>query len=120
MSHGMRLNSPVVYPRLMTGKAHKAVYSTLISFGLYNFSVRHWTFFGIRQCTFCDLSVDCCSAISHNIEWFEFTSEQVDYSTQVVCSDVLQLLRNPTLCVFQRERPLMSFPLSVVQGSHVS
>jgi 16S rRNA (guanine(966)-N(2))-methyltransferase RsmD len=108
-ARGKRLDSPSVYLRPMMGKVREAVYSTLISFGLYDYSVRHLDLFsgsgsvgleslsrGARHCTFCDLSPDCCAAIGRNIEWCDFTPEHGDYSTQVVCADVLQLLRNPT------------------------
>lgn len=90
------------------GKVREAVYSTLISFGVYDFPVRHLDLFagsgsiglesmsrGATHCTFCDLSPDCCSAISRNIGWCGFGDEN-NYRSQVVCADVLQLLRNPT------------------------
>mmetsp|Transcript_1005 Transcript_1005/g.1810 ORF Transcript_1005/g.1810 Transcript_1005/m.1810 type:complete len:342 (+) Transcript_1005:188-1213(+) len=107
-ARGRRLDSPSVYLRPMMGKVREAVYSTLISFGLYDqtVAVRHLDLFsgsgsvgleslsrGARHCTFCDLSPDCCGAISRNIKWCQFDGE--DYTTQVVCADVLQLLRDP-------------------------
>lgn len=105
-ARGRRLDSPSVYLRPMMGKVREAVYSTLASFGLYNTNIRHLDLFagsgsvgleslsrGAGHCTFCDLSPDCCAAIQRNLEWCQFTSEE--YSSQVVCSDVLQLLRDP-------------------------
>lgn len=107
-ARGRRLDSPSVYLRPMMGKVREAVYSTLTSFGMYDFpDINHLDLFsgsgsvgleslsrGARHCTFCDLSPDCCSAISRNIEWCQFDGE--DHTTQVICSDVLQLLREPT------------------------
>jgi 16S rRNA (guanine(966)-N(2))-methyltransferase RsmD len=106
-ARGRRLDSPSVFLRPMMGKVREAVYSTLISFGLYDYSVRHLDLFagsgsvgleslsrGARHCTFCDLSEDCCGAIARNIGWCQFDGG--DHTTQVVKSDVLQLLRNPT------------------------
>lgn len=105
-ARGRRLDSPSVYLRPMMGKVREAVYSTLTSFGLYNCSVRHLDLFsgsggvglesmsrGAKHCTFCDLSSDCCDAISRNILWCQFNSD--DYTTRIVNSDVLTLLRNP-------------------------
>lgn len=107
-ARGRRLDSPSVYLRPMMGKVREAVYSTLTSFGLYDekYPIRHLDLFsgsgsvgleslsrGAGHCTFCDLSPDCCAAVERNIEWCQFNTE--DYTTQVVCSDVLQLLRNP-------------------------
>ena len=40
-ARGRRLDSPSVYLRPMMGKVREAVYSTLISFGLYDYPVRH-------------------------------------------------------------------------------
>ena len=90
----------------MMGKVREAVYSTLTSFGLYDFPVRHLDLFagsgsvgleslsrGARHCTFCDLSADCCGAIERNIRWCQF--DNGDTTTQIVNSDVLQLLRHP-------------------------
>lgn len=48
---------------------------------------------GAKHCTFCDLSPDCCAAIERNIGWCQFDGD--DHTTQVVLSDVLQLLRDP-------------------------
>jgi 16S rRNA (guanine966-N2)-methyltransferase len=107
-ARGRRLDSPSVYLRPMMGKVREAVYSTLTSFGLYDFpDVRHLDCFagsgsvgleslsrGARHCTFCDLSQDCCNAIERNIQWCQFDNGE-DHTTQVVCSDVLQLLRDP-------------------------
>lgn len=88
------------------GKVREAVYSTLTSFGLYDYSVRHLDLFagsgsvgleslsrGARHATFCDLSPDCCAAVQRNIDWCGFNAD--DYTTQVVCSDVFQILRDP-------------------------
>lgn len=90
----------------MMGKVREAVYSTLTSFGLYDYPVRHLDLFagsgsvgleslsrGARHCTFCDLSADCCGAIERNIRWCQF--DIGDTTTQIVNSDVLQLLRHP-------------------------
>lgn len=106
-ARGRRLDSPSVYLRPMMGKVREAVYSTFTSFGLYDYSVRHLDLFagsgsvgleslsrGARHCTFCDLSEDCCGAIDRNIKWCQFDGK--DHTTQIVNSDVLQLLRNPT------------------------
>lgn len=100
------MDSPSVYLRPMMGKVREAVYSTLTSFGLYDYPVRQLDLFsgsgsvgleslsrGARHCTFCDLAPDCCAAIERNIEWCQFNTPE--YSTQVVCADVLQVLRNP-------------------------
>jgi len=105
-ARGRRLDSPQVYLRPMMGKVREAVYSSLTSFGLYDYNVRHLDLFsgsgsvglesmsrGAKHCTFCDLSEDCCSAIQRNIGWCQFDTG--DYTTQVVQSDVLQLLRDP-------------------------
>ena len=91
----------------MMGKVREAVYSTLTSFGLYDYSVRQLDCFagsgsvglesmsrGAKHVTFCDLAEDCCNAIRRNIEWCQFTEDQ-GYSTRVVTADVLQLLRDP-------------------------
>ena len=117
-ARGRRLDSPSVYLRPMMGKVREAVYSTLTSFGLYDFQVRHLDLFagsgsvgleslsrGAKHCTFCDLSPDCCNAIERNIRWCQFGSDSSSSSsssgsgttttTQVVNSDVLQLLRHP-------------------------
>jgi 16S rRNA (guanine966-N2)-methyltransferase len=105
-ARGRRLDSPTVYLRPMMGKVREALYSTLTSFGLYGFPVRHLDLFsgsgsvgleslsrGAKHGTFCDLSQDCCDAIQRNINWCHFDEE--NYSTRVVCCDVLQLLRDP-------------------------
>jgi 16S rRNA (guanine966-N2)-methyltransferase len=105
-ARGRRLDSPSVYLRPMMGKVREAVYSSLTSFGLYDYSVRHLDLFsgsgsvgleslsrGAKHCTFCDLSPDCCAAIERNIGWCQFDGD--DHTTQVVLSDVLQLLRDP-------------------------
>jgi 16S rRNA (guanine966-N2)-methyltransferase len=105
-ARGRRLDSPTVYLRPMMGKVREAVYSTLTSFGIYDYSVRHLDLFagsgsvgleslsrGAKHCTFCDLSPDCCDAISRNVDWCQFNGD--DHSTRIVNSDVLQLLRNP-------------------------
>ena len=105
-ARGLRLDSPTVYLRPMMGKVREAVYSTFQSFDLYDYPVRHLDLFsgsgsvglesmsrGAKHCTFCDLSRDCCGAISRNIPWCKFDGE--DYSTRIICSDVLQLLRDP-------------------------
>lgn len=81
-ARGLRLDSPTVYLRPMMGKVREAVYSTFQSFGLYDYPVRHLDLFsgsgsvglesmsrGAKHCTFCDLSRDCCGAISRNIPW---------------------------------------------------
>ena len=111
-ARGRRLDSPSVYLRPMMGKVREAVYSTLISFGVYDYpSVRHLDLFsgsgsvgleslsrGASHCTFCDLSSDCCGAIQRNIQWCEFdetSNPDQSYTTNVVCADVLQLLTNP-------------------------
>jgi 16S rRNA (guanine(966)-N(2))-methyltransferase RsmD len=106
-ARGRRLDSPNVYLRPMMGKVREAVYSTLTSFGLYDYPVRHLDLFagsgsvglesmsrGAKHCTFCDLSADCCATIARNVEWCQFHTED-GYSTQIVNSDVLQLLRDP-------------------------
>jgi 16S rRNA (guanine966-N2)-methyltransferase len=105
-ARGRRLDSPSVYLRPMMGKVREAVYSTLISFGLYDYSVRHLDLFagsgsvgleslsrGAKHCTFCDLSPDCCDAVARNVDWCQFNGD--DHTTRIVNSDVLQLLRNP-------------------------
>ena len=105
-ARGRRLDSPSVFLRPMMGKVKEAVYSSLTSFGLYDYSVRHLDLFagsgsvgleslsrGARHCTFCDLSPDCCSAITRNIGWCQFDGE--DHTTQVVRADVLTLLKDP-------------------------
>ena len=106
-ARGKRLDSPSVYLRPMMGKVREAIYSTLSSFGLYDFPVRHLDLFsgsgsvgleslsrGATHCTFCDFSQDCCDAIQRNIRWCQFDNTD-EYTTQVVCADVLQLLRDP-------------------------
>jgi len=105
-ARGRRLDSPSVYLRPMMGKVREAVYSTLISFGLYDYPVRHLDCFsgsgsvglesmsrGAKHCTFCDLAEDCCAAISRNIPWCQFDGP--DYDTRIVNADVLKLLRDP-------------------------
>ena len=105
-ARGRRLDSPTVYLRPMMGKVREAVYSTLISFGLYEYPVRHLDLFsgsgsvglesmsrGAKHCTFCDLAPECCEAISRNIPWCQFDGP--GYSTRIVNSDVLRLLREP-------------------------
>ncbi len=105
-ARGRRLDSPNVYLRPMMGKVREAVYSTLTSFGLYEYPIRHLDLFagsgsvglesmsrGATHCTFCDLSPDCCASIQRNLEWCQFHTD--DYTNQVVCADVLQLLRDP-------------------------
>lgn len=105
-ARGRRLDSPSVYLRPMMGKVREAVYSTLISFGLYDYPVRHLDCFagsgsvgleslsrGAKHCTFCDFAEDCCAAISRNIPWCQFDGPE--YSTRIVKSDVLMLLRDP-------------------------
>jgi len=105
-ARGRRLDSPSVYLRPMMGKVREAVYSTLISFGLYDHPVRHLDLFsgsgsvglesmsrGAKHCTFCDLAEDCCAAISRNIPWCQFDGP--DYDTRIVNADVLKLLRDP-------------------------
>ena len=107
-ARGRRLDSPSVYLRPMMGKVREALYSTLISFGLYDYPVRHLDLFsgsgsiglesmsrGAKHGTFCDLSPDCCAAISRNLGWCGFDEEN-GFTSQVVCADVLQLLRDPT------------------------
>ena len=93
-ARGRRLDSPSVYLRPMMGKVREAVYSTFISFGLYDYPVRHLDLFsgsgsvglesmsrGAKHCTFCDFSPDCCDAISRNIPWCQFDRE--GYSTRI-------------------------------------
>lgn len=105
-ARGRKLDSPSVYLRPMMGKVREAVYSTLISFGLYDYPVRHLDCFsgsgsvglesmsrGAKHCTFCDLAEDCCAAISRNIPWCQF--DGADYDTRIVNADVLKLLREP-------------------------
>lgn len=105
-ARGRRLDSPSVYLRPMMGKVREAVYSTLISFGLYDYPVRHLDLFsgsgsvglesmsrGAKHCTFCDLAEDCCAAISRNIPWCQFDGPE--YDTRIVNADVLKLLRDP-------------------------
>lgn len=106
-ARGRRLDSPAVYLRPMMGKVREAVYSTLTSFGLYEYPLRHLDLFagsgsvglesmsrGAKHCTFCDLSPDCCATIARNVEWCQFHADD-GYSTQIVNTDVLQLLRDP-------------------------
>jgi 16S rRNA (guanine966-N2)-methyltransferase len=120
-ARGRRLDSPQVYLRPMMGKVREALYSTLQSFELYDYPLRHLDLFagsgsvgleslsrGASHCTFCDLSPDCCNAIERNIQWCQFGSgnsnddgddtkgESTTTTTQVVCGDVLKLLREPT------------------------
>lgn len=105
-ARGRRLDSPSVYLRPMMGKVREAVYSTLISFGLYDYPVRHLDCFsgsgsvglesmsrGAKHCTFVDLAEDCCAAISRNIPWCQFDGPE--YDTRIVNADVLKLLRDP-------------------------
>ena len=105
-ARGRRLDSPSVYLRPMMGKVREAVYSTLISFGIYDYPVRHLDCFsgsgsvglesmsrGAKHCTFVDLAEDCCEAISRNIPWCQFDGP--DYDTRIVNADVLKLLRDP-------------------------
>jgi 16S rRNA (guanine966-N2)-methyltransferase len=105
-ARGLRLDSPPIYLRPMMGKVREAVYSSLTSFGLYDFPVRHLDLFsgsgsvgleslsrGARHCTFCDLAPECCDCIKRNVNWCKFDGD--DHTTQVVNSDVLQLLRDP-------------------------
>jgi len=107
-ARGKRLDSPDVYLRPMMGKVREAIYSTLQSFGLYDerYPVRHLDLFagsgsvgleslsrGAGHCTFCDFSQNCCDAVQRNIQWCRFDTE--DYTTQVVCADVVQLLQDP-------------------------
>ncbi|KAG7363193.1 N6-adenine-specific DNA methylase [Nitzschia inconspicua] len=111
-ARGRRLDSPQVYLRPMMGKVREALYSTLQSFELYDYPLRHLDLFagsgsvgleslsrGASHCTFCDLSQDCCNAIQRNIQWCQFNEnddENGAVTTKVVCGDVLMLLREPT------------------------
>eukprot|EP00547_Thalassionema_nitzschioides_P010201 CAMPEP_0194224700 /NCGR_PEP_ID=MMETSP0156-20130528/38009_1 /TAXON_ID=33649 /ORGANISM="Thalassionema nitzschioides, Strain L26-B" /LENGTH=249 /DNA_ID=CAMNT_0038956379 /DNA_START=231 /DNA_END=980 /DNA_ORIENTATION=+ len=105
---GRRLDSPKVYLRPMMGKVREAVYSAFTSFGLYETAAtRQLDIFsgsgsvgleslsrGASHCTFVDLSSDCCAATKRNIDWCEF-GEDSDKTTQVVCADAFQTLRDP-------------------------
>ena len=103
---GRRLDSPSVYLRPMMGKVREAVFSTFISFGLYDSSlaVRHLDIFagsgsvgleslsrGATHCTFVDLSSDCCDCIQRNLALCNFDTDK----SNVVCQDALQVLRDP-------------------------
>lgn len=100
---GRRLDSPDVYLRPMMGKVREAVYSTFISFGLYDQACRHLDIFagsgsvgleslsrGASHCTFVDLSADCCAAVERNIKWCQF-----DGKATVLQNDALAVLREP-------------------------
>ena len=106
---GRRLDSPQVYLRPMMGKVKEAVFSTFTSLGVYDggfLSTRHLDIFsgsgsvgleslsrGATHCTFVDFSDDCCSAATRNMEWC-FENDDTK-SSQVVCADFLQALRDP-------------------------
>jgi len=87
------------------GKVREAVFSTFTSFGLYenSESTRHLDIFagsgsvgleslsrGASQCTFVDMSDDCCAAVKRNAELCRF-----DGKAHVVQADYLQALRQP-------------------------
>jgi len=101
-ARGRKLDSPNVYLRPMMGKVREAVYSTLTSFGLYDYATtQHLDIFagsgsvgleslsrGASSCTFVDLARDCCNAVERNLDLLEFTDRG-----RVVCGDALQVLR---------------------------
>lgn len=91
-ARGRRLESPNVYLRPMMGKVKEAVFSTLVSFGLYDVSVsastRHLDIFsgsgsvgleslsrGAAHCTFVDLSGECCACAERNLKLCGFESQ---------------------------------------------
>lgn len=122
---GRKLESPDVYLRPMMGKVKEAVYSTLISFGLYDDEegrecrTRHLDIFsgsgsvgleslsrGAWHCTFVDMSNDCCGTCERNIEKCGFDDwnegglgsgigEEGEPVAKVVCTDAFRALRQP-------------------------
>lgn len=122
VARGRRLDSPEVYLRPMMGKVREAVYSTLISFGLYDVvsegatlsPSRHLDIFsgsgsvgleslsrGASHCTFVDLSTDCCRCVERNLELCGFVKAD-ESSTRdrasVKCADVFDALLRPQQC----------------------
>lgn len=81
-ARGRKLDSPNVFLRPMMGKVKEAVFSTLTSVGVYNTAVcRHLDVFagsgnvgleslsrGATECTFVDLSPECCACIQRNLD----------------------------------------------------
>ena len=122
---GRKLESPDVYLRPMMGKVKEAVYSTLISFGLYDEEegrecrTRHLDIFsgsgsvgieslsrGAWHCTFVDMSDNCCETCNRNIENLGFDGwnegglgsgidEKGEPVARIVCSDAFRALRQP-------------------------
>lgn len=108
LAKGKRLVSPDVYLRPMMGKVRQALYSTLISFGLYEKEgfIRHLDIFsgsgsvgleslsrGAAHCTFVDLSPNCCETVHTNFELCKFPKST---SHDVQCCDYRLALDNPT------------------------
>lgn len=107
---GKRLVSPDVYLRPMMGKVRQALYSTLISFGLYEREgfIRHLDIFsgsgsvgleslsrGATHCTFVDLAPNCCETVHTNAERCNFhKSSSTSYDVQ--CCDAFAALDNPS------------------------
>ena len=122
---GRKLESPDVYLRPMMGKVKEAVYSTLISFGLYDDEegrecrTRHLDIFsgsgsvgieslsrGAWHCTFVDMSDNCCETCNRNIVSLGFDGwnegglgsgigEKGEPVAKVVCTDAFRALRQP-------------------------
>merc|ERR1719203_603780 len=107
---GKRLVSPDVYLRPMMGKVRQALYSTLISFGLYEREgfIRHLDIFsgsgsvgleslsrGATHCTFVDLSPNCCSAVHTNFELYKFSSSSSTTYDVQYC-DAFTAIQNPS------------------------
>jgi len=107
LAKGKRLVSPDVYLRPMMGKVRQALYSTLISFGLYEKEgfIRHLDIFsgsgsvgleslsrGAAHCTFVDLSPNCCETVHTNFESCNFPKST---SYDVQCCDYRLALENP-------------------------
>jgi len=111
-ARGRHLSSPDVFLRPMMGKVREAVYSTFTSFGLYDEGVytRHLDIFsgsgsvgleslsrGAGECTFVDLSRNCCDTIETNVVKCDFGEGEGGNGskTRVICADALEVLRNP-------------------------
>ncbi|CAM9123154.1 unnamed protein product [Chrysoparadoxa australica] len=102
---GRKLESPEVYLRPMMGKVKEALYSTLVGFGVFDDgAARVLDCFagsgsvglealsrGARHATFVDMARVCCDVAERNAAMCAFK----DTTTQAVCGDVLDVLRNP-------------------------
>jgi len=110
LAKGKRLVSPDVYLRPMMGKVRQALFSTLISFGLFEKKgfIRHLDIFagsgsvgleslsrGATHCTFVDLSPNCCSAVHTNFELCKFSSSS-STTYDVQCCDAFTAIQNPS------------------------